>query len=160
MIRFANEGDLDMIAHCEAISYPLAEGASKESIRGRLKVFPQHFWLLEDDKGQLLGFINGMVTDEPDLNDEMYDNPAMHNEKGKWQMIFSVVTDSAYRGKGYAEKIMQQVIADAKAQGRKGVVLTCKERLISFYAKFGFIDEGISTSLHGGVVWHQMRLRY
>ena len=71
-----------------------------------------------------------------------------------------MITDPSYRGNGYAGKIMQRVIADAKVQGRKGVVLTCKERLIPFYAKFGFIDEGVSTSLHGGAVWHQMRLRY
>ena len=160
MVRFADINDLDRLAHCEKISYPPAEGASKESIRKRLETFPRHFWLLEDDNKQLLGFINGMVTNEPDLTDEMYDNPAMHDEQGKWQMIFSVVTDPACRGKGYAGKIMAQVIADAKAQDRQGIVLTCKERLIPFYSKFGFRDEGISSSLHGGVVWHQMRIRF
>ena len=48
---------------------------------------------------------------------------------------------------------------DAKQQGRKGLVLTCKERLIPYYANFGFRDEGVSDkSTHGNVVWHQMRL--
>lgn len=51
-------------------------------------------------------------------------------------------------------------IDDAKLQGRKGMVLTCKEHLISYYEKFGFKDEGISSSEHGNVVWHQMRLRF
>ena len=40
------------------------------------------------------------------------------------------------------------------------VVLTCKERLVHFYAKIGFVDEGISESTHGGVVWHKMRLMF
>ena len=53
---------------------------------------------------------------------------------------------------------MQQVIADAKAQGRKGCVLTCKDGLLSYYEKFGFQNEGISKSVHGGVVWYDMRL--
>ena len=39
----------------------------------------------------------------------------------------------------------------------RGVVLTCKEKLVPYYAKFGFVDEGVSQSAHGGVVWHQMR---
>ena len=43
---------------------------------------------------------------------------------------------------------------------RKGLVLTCKEKLIPYYSSFGFQDEGISSSEHGNVVWHQMRLRF
>ncbi len=35
-------------------------------------------------------FVDGFVTDEPDLTDEMYENAAMHNENGTWQMIFLV----------------------------------------------------------------------
>ena len=53
---------------------------------------------------------------------------------------------------------MEQVIKAAQEQGRKGVVLTCKDKLVHYYAKFGFTDEGISSSTHGNVVWHQMRL--
>lgn len=52
-------------------------------------------------------------------------------------------------------------IADAKQQGRRGLVLTCKERLIPYYAKLGFSDEGVSEkSTHGNVTWHQMRLAF
>ena len=59
---------------------------------------------------------------------------------------------------GYAGQLLQQAIADARAQGRKGLVLTCKEALVHYYAKFGFVNEGVSGSTHGGVVWYQMRL--
>ena len=58
------------------------------------------------------------------------------------------------------EKLLKQAIADAKVQGRKGLVLTCKDRLIHYYAKFGFINEGVSASVHGNVVWYQMRLTF
>ena len=50
--------------------------------------------------------------------------------------------------------------ADARAQGRRGLVLTCKDRLVHYYAKFGFVSEGVSESTHGGVVWYQMRLTF
>ena len=76
-------------------------------------------------------------------------------------MIFSVVTAPAHRHEGCASRVLRQVCADAKAAGRKGVVLTCKERLIGFYAQFGFVDEGVFRSPPtGDVVWHQMRLTF
>ena len=84
----------------------------------------------------------------------------MHNERGAWQMIFGLNTLPAYRCQGYAAILVQEVIKAAKEQGRRGVVLTCKEKLVHYYAKFGFVDEGISGSTHGNVVWHQMRLRF
>ena len=110
-----------------------------------------------DAGGEILAFVNGFVTDERDLTDEMYDHPEMHDPNGAWQMIFSVVTAPVHRGEGCARQLLTRVIADAKAEGRKGIVLTCKERLLPFYAKFGFVDEGVSASVHGNVVWHQMR---
>ena len=91
----------------------------------------------------------------------MYANAAMHNENGAWQMIFGVNTLPQYRRCGYAERLIRQAIDEAKEQGRKGLVLTCKEKLIHYYGKLGFIDEGVSDkSTHGNVVWHQMRLTF
>ena len=101
------------------------------------------------------------MTDDADLTDEMYENAAMHNESGAWQMIFGVNTLPAYRQHGYAGKLLQKATADAKEQGHKGVVLTCKSRLVHYYAKFGFEDEGVTDkSTHGKVSWHQMRLTF
>ena len=82
-----------------------------------------------------------------------------HNENGAWQMILGVNTLPAYRRNGYAGELIRRAIYDAKQQGRKGLVLTCKEKLVSYYAKFGFWDEGVSEkSTHGNAEWHQMRL--
>ena len=47
-----------------------------------------------------------------------------------------------------------------KKQERKGLVLTCKDHLVHYYAKFGFENEGVSESEHGGVKWNQMRLKF
>ena len=107
-----------------------------------------------------MGFVNGMATDLPDLCDEMYENAAMHDPRGAWQMIFGVDTIPAYRRRGCAERLLNRVIADTRAAGRKGLVLTCKDRLVHYYAKFGFVSEGVSGSTHGGVVWYQMRLTF
>ena len=75
-------------------------------------------------------------------------------------MIFGVDTIPAYRRRGCAEQVLNRVIEDTRKAGRKGLVLTCKEHLVHYYAKFGFVSEGVSGSTHGGVRWYQMRLTF
>ena len=159
MIRKATIGDLAAVTAVEAECFPAAEAADEKAFQGRLSSYPEHFWLLFDQE-KMVGFVNGMVTDEPDLTDEMYEKADMHNPDGKWQMIFGVNTIPSYRRRGCAEKLLRQAIADAKEQGREGLVLTCKDKLVHYYAKFGFVNEGVSKSVHGGAVWYQMRLRF
>lgn len=156
-IRNAVFSDWKALAEIERVCFPAEEAASGDSIRERLSCFPDHFWLLSD-QGRIVSFVDGMVTEEKDLTDEMYERPAMHREDGAWQMIFGVNTLPAYRRKGCAGALLKQAISDAKKQGRKGLVLTCKEALIPYYAKFRFVNEGVSESVHGGAVWYQMRL--
>ncbi len=158
-LRMAVLEDAKEIAAVEAECFPAAEAATERSIRERLEVYPNHFWLLTDEE-KIVGFVNGMVTEEPDLTDEMYENAGMHREDGRWQMIFGVDTIPEYRRRGCAGRLLRQAIADARAQGRDGLVLTCKERLIPYYARFGFRNEGISESVHGNAVWYQMRLSF
>lgn len=159
MIRTATIQDLEALASMEAVCFPVAEAATKEDIAARLQVFPNHFWLLFQDD-TLVSFADGMTTDSPDLTDEMYEKADLHDEAGAWQMIFGFLTHPGFQRKGFATYLMKHVIAEVKQQNRKGLVLTCKTPLIQFYAKFGFIDEGISASVHGNAVWHQMRLTF
>ena len=159
-IRTAVMADLAAVTAVEAACFPAAEAATERDFARRLAVYPNHFWLLEEDDGTLVSFINGMVTDEPTLRDEMYENAALHREDGAWQMIFGVNTLPDYRRKGCAARVMERVISDARAQGRKGCVLTCKDKLIHYYETFGFRSEGVSASTHGGAVWFDMRLTF
>lgn len=159
-IRRATLEDLEIITAVEAACFPAAEAATKEEFKERLKFYGEHFWLMFEE-GKLISFVDGFVTDEPDLTDEMYAKAELHNEEGAWQMIFGVNTLPAYRNRGYAGALIKKMIEDAKKQGRKGLVLTCKDTLISYYAGFGFKNEGITAqSVHGGVVWNQMRLTF
>lgn len=160
VIKYATDKDIVAIAAVEAACFPPAEAATEKEFVERVEHYGNHFWLMFDEE-KLIAFVDGFVTDEPDLTDEMYERASMQRENGAWQMIFGVNTLPEYRKHGYAGKLIQRAIEDAKEQGRKGLVLTCKERLISYYAKFGFEDEGVSEkSTHGNVVWHQMRLTF
>lgn len=73
---------------------------------------------------------------------------------------FGLNTVPACRKKGYAGLVLRRAIHDAEKEGRRGLVLTCKKELIHYYGKFGFLNEGISVSVHGNVVWYQMRLTF
>lgn len=159
ILRTATARDLDALTAVEAACFPAAEAATREELAERLRAYGDHFWLLFDGE-TLVSFVDGMVADLPDLTDEMYADTSFHDENGAWQMIFGVNTLPAYRKQGFAGRLLERAIADAKAQGRKGLVLTCKDRLVHYYAKFGFVNEGVSESVHGGVTWYQMRLTF
>ena len=158
-IRTAELSDLDAIARVEAECFPQAEAATREDFEKRLAAYRNHFWLLFDGE-RLVSFVDGMVTDQEDLTDDLYENAQKHDETGAWQMIFGVNTLPEYRRRGLAGALINEMIAEARRQGRDGLVLTCKDRLVHYYAKFGFVSEGVSESTHGGVVWYQMRLTF
>ena len=103
---------------------------------------------------------NGMKTDEITINDEMFANAKLHNPKGKWLAIFGVNTLPEYRNRGLAGKLMETVILETKKQGCKGCILTCKDKLVHYYEKFGYKNKGISKSVHGGAVWYDMILEF
>lgn len=159
-IRYAKPTDVVALANLEARSFPIAEAATADQIAKRVAAYGDHFWLLVDNQNQILAFVNGMVTDQDDLIDEMYERADWHQDDGKWQMIFSVVTDPDFRGSGLATQCLQVALDDAKSRGQQGAVLTCKDHLVGFYERFGFENEGFTGSTHGGVHWNQMRLRF
>ena len=158
-IRTATFKDLDAVSAVEAACFPAAEAATPAEFAERLRHYGGHFWLMFDSE-KLIGFVDGMVTDKADLSDDLYAQASLHDENGAWQMIFGVNTLPEYRRQGVAAALLVRAIADAKAQGRNGLVLTCKDKLVHYYAKFGFVSEGVSESTHGGVVWYQMRLTF
>lgn len=159
-IRYATLRDVAAVAAVEAACFPPAEAATEAQFAERIRHYGNHFWLMFDGE-KLIAFVDGFVTDEPDLTDGMYETASMHDETGAWQMIFGINTLPAYRRHGYAGALIRRAVSDAKRQGRRGLVLTCKQALIPYYARFGFVDEGVSEkSTHGNVVWHQMRLSF
>ncbi len=159
LIRTATIHDLDAVTAVEAECFPPAEAATRADFEHRLAHYSDHFWLMFDND-KLVAFVDGMVTDKADLTDEMYECAELHNENGAWQMIFGVNTIPEYRRHGCAGDLIKRAISDAKVQNRKGLVLTCKDKLIHYYAKFGFVNEGVSASVHGNVTWYQMRLTF
>lgn len=63
MYRVDDEG-------AEADSFPAAEAATHALFAERLARYDNHFWLMFDGV-RLVSFVDGFVTDRPDLTDEM-----------------------------------------------------------------------------------------
>lgn len=157
--RNATFDDLEAISELESLSFPANEAASYEAFTQRLQIFPQHFWLLEE-KGKLIGYTNGMTTDNQTITDEMFASAELHNEDGAWQTIFGIAVLPEFRRQGCAGQLINHLIAKSKEQNRSGIILTCKKLLLPYYIKFGFLDLGVSKSVHGGAIWHDMVLKF
>lgn len=159
IIRQVMPEDLDAVARVEAVCFPEAEAASRASFAQRIEAFPESF-LVAEQEGRIVGFINGCVTDERVICDEMFEDAGYHRPDGAYQSIFGLDVVPELRNQGLAARLMRQLIAEAKEKERKGLILTCKDRLIKYYERFGYRNLGISRSVHGGAVWYDMVLEF
>ena len=160
-IRMAEKKDLDTIIEIESICFPKEEAATPKSFRERFEVFPENFIVAElKNEKKLIGFINGCTTDVPDLPDILYEKANLHKKDGDYQTVFGIDTLPDYRRQGVGEHLMKALINLSKKRGKKGIVLTCKDYLIHFYEKFGYKNQGVSKSCHGGAKWNDMLLLF
>ncbi|MGL5434015.1 MAG: GNAT family N-acetyltransferase [Lachnospiraceae bacterium] len=158
-IRQAVPDDLDAVTRVEELCFPKAEAATLDSFYQRLQIFPDSFFVAED-KGQVIGFINGCVTNERTISDEMFEAAGCHKPDGDYQSIFGLDVAPEYQHRGLATILMKHMIVAARSRGRKGLILTCKEPLIGFYESFGYRNLGVSASVHGGALWYDMILEF
>ena len=153
--------DLDTIIEIESICFPKEEAATEKSFRERFESFPENFLVAEiKNEKKLIGFINGCTTDKPDLPDILYERADLHKKDGDYQTVFGIDTLPEYRRQGVAAHLMNNLINLSKKRGKKGIVLTCKDYLIHFYEKFGYKNQGVSKSCHGGAKWNDMLLLF
>ena len=157
-IRKAKQSDLAALADVEACCFPVSEAASKEAIQKRLETFGDCFFVAEMPHGEVIGFINGCVTDRTTICDEMFADVTYHSPEGAYQSVFGLDVLPQYQRRGIAADLMEHLIADAWKREKKGMILTCKERLIPYYERFGYRNLGKSQSVHGGAIWYDMLL--
>lgn len=73
-ITTATADDLITLADIEQICFSSQESASLNTLKSRFDVFPNHFLVAKihkHDDNEIIGFINGMVTDEETITDEI-----------------------------------------------------------------------------------------
>lgn len=158
-IRPVTTQDLEAVAAVERACFPEAEAASKTSFEQRIRTFPDSFFVAELE-GKVVGFVNGSVINGKVIYDDLFHDTKLHIPEGKYQTIFGLDVMPEYRKKGIGELLMAHMIETARDAGRYGLVLTCKEHLIHYYEKFGFVNLGVSSSTHGGATWYDMILEF
>lgn len=157
IIRTVTTKDIQRVAEIEAICFPEAEAAPRKSFEDRIAAFPEYF-LVAEVEGRVIGFINGCVTNSSVVYDELFYSTEHHVPDGENLAIFGLDVIPEYRGQGIAARLMNQFIQLARNTGRKRIILTCKDRLVHYYESFGYVNDGVSESTHGGAQWFDMTL--
>lgn len=87
MLKQVTIQDLELLYHIETTCFPIQEAASYQSLKERLTVYHEGFEIFYIDH-QAIGYIGGLRNHECNLPDSMYENAFLHQENGKYQMIF------------------------------------------------------------------------
>ena len=143
-IKLGSVNDAKAVAAVEAACFPAAEAATETELTDRLRHYGSHFWLMWDGE-KLAGFVDGMVTNQADLTDELYAQAALHDESGAWQMIFGVNTLPACRRQGIADALLDALCARAAALDLAFLTLEVRASnapAIALYRKHGFQTVG------------------
>lgn len=157
MIRTVQESDLDRCYEIERTAYSGDEAATREKIRKRIRAYPEGFVVLENER-EIVGFINSGATHEVELSDEAFKELVGHDPDGEHVVIMSLAVHPAYQGQGFASTLMAHFINRMKGLEKSDIFLICQAELVAWYARFGFVDLGPSSSSHGGLVWNEMSL--
>ena len=138
----------------EAVCFPPNEACKREHMIPRIAAASDFFLIAEDPRtGKIAGFINGIATNETAFRDEFFTDASLHDPDGRSIMILGLDVLPEYRGRGLARRLVMRY--RQRYPGRR-LVLTCLERLVPMYARFGFRDLGLSASVWGGEAWHEM----
>lgn len=156
-IRQPQKHEIQKLAFIEADCFPVAEAASINDLKARYRAFPENFLIAVDGK-RIVGFINGNTCHTKILEDRYYEDASLHDPNGDYMCVFGIDVEPSYQKQGIGHQLMHAYIDLARQREKKGVVLTCKKQLISFYESFGFSCLGISASSHGGATWYDMLL--
>lgn len=150
--------DVDAITSLEAVCFPPTEAATMESFKKRILRFPESFFIAKLE-GKIIGVVNGCITDSNVIYDAMFHDDKEHISEGENQTIFGLLVHPDFQRQGIAALLLNHIINISRERGKKAVILTCKEKLIHYYEKFGFENKGVSKSSHGGAVWYDMYLK-
>lgn len=156
MIRQADIDDLEAVTALEQLCFTPAEAASKEAMRYRLTHYPMWFYVAELDK-RIIGLCDGCASDSEYITDDLFEAGGKYNPDGKNFLIFGLAVHPDFRRRHIGAELLEFMAELAKNRGIIGIGLTCREELIGYYEGLEFEKIGLSKSVHGGIVWYDMR---
>lgn len=154
-LRKVTEEDLFSLIKLENEGFTPDEAATPKTLKQRINKIPDTF-IIAEKEGRIIGYINGPVINQRYITDDLFEEIQSSPNSGGYLSVLGLVVNKDYQGHGIAGKLLEQFEKLAKQQLRCGVTLTCREALVSLYERYGYNNEGESTSQHAGIKWYNM----
>ena len=154
-LRNVQNTDLEQLLFIENQGFSIEEAATKEAFVERIQLIADTF-IVAEKEGEILGFINGPMIDQPYITDNLFKEIKENPKIGGYQSVLGLAVSKKARNQGIAKDLIEKMEELVIENERKGITLTCKQELVSFYEKFGFVNHGMSESKHGGVSWYNL----
>ncbi|MEK5442314.1 GNAT family N-acetyltransferase [Fredinandcohnia sp. FSL W7-1320] len=154
-MRNVQATDLEQLLHIENEGFSVEEAATREAFIERIRLIADSF-IVAEQEGEILGYINGPVIDQPYITDDLFTEIRPNPESGGYQSVLGLAVSRKNRNQGIAKSLLEKMQELVKKNEREGITLTCKQELVSFYEKLGLVNHGLSESKHGGVNWYNM----
>ncbi|MBY5033648.1 GNAT family N-acetyltransferase [Streptococcus gallolyticus] len=154
-IRFVTAADLPAIIALEEGNFPPQECMAREVLSFYVEHLGQTCLLVEDE-GVVAGHLLATPMPESSLTDFVFEQTALPKGDLSYLGISSLSIAKKYQGQGLGTLLLAALKEVAVAAHFKGICLTCKEELISYYQMNGFSEMGLSSSQLGGEEWVEM----
>lgn len=155
-IRRAELTDLAAVHRIEVANFSEEEAIPKDVLADHIQKIQTSFLVAEQD-GALLGYLEGPVVKERHLKDSSFTAVEDFSEDpGGFISITSLSIAPEAQGLGVGKILLDTMKEIARRDGREGINLTCHDYLIPYYEKHGFVNEGLSQSTYAGEIWYDM----
>lgn len=150
-----HEQDLDAVHRIEQAGFTPAEAGSREAFAQRIQTIPDTFLVAKVDK-RIVGFIVGIIANEPTLDDRYYEHVVPNPASGTYLLVLSVAVSPDARGKGIGSKLLNAFANLAQTRNCHGIALDSLDKNVPFYEHNGFVKAGVSASSHANETWYNM----
>ncbi|AOH53032.1 histone acetyltransferase [Peribacillus muralis] len=154
-LRNVQATDLEQLLSIENEGFSMEEAATKKAFVDRIKLISDTF-IVAEKEGKILGYINGPIIDLPYITDDLFEEIKENPKTGGYQSILGLAVSKKARNLGIAKTLLEKMESLVDENDRKGITLTCKQELVPFYEKLGFVSHGLSESQHGGASWFNL----
>ncbi|MGZ0049545.1 GNAT family N-acetyltransferase [Brevibacillus gelatini] len=154
-IRNVKMEDLPQLVTIEQLCFSEEEAATEAAFTKRIQMIPDSFFVAEEN-GEIVGFVNGPVIETAYITDDLFRHSEKNPATGGHQSILGLAVHPQFQNRGIASKLLMHLEKEARLRQRETITLTCKENLIGYYEKYGYMNKGISSSAHAGEIWYNM----
>ncbi|BDZ29814.1 GNAT family N-acetyltransferase [Lactiplantibacillus sp. WILCCON 0030] len=147
--------DLPQLLTIEKAGFSAAEAGSEAAYRERIEKLAATF-LVARDGDEILGFIVGPAVKARYIEDEMFAQTPTNLDHGGHQLVFTLAVSPLARHQKIGSQLLTALEKVARSAQRESMALTCLARLVPFYERNGYHNQGVADSSHAGETWYNL----